>query len=130
MKSILKKMIVIAIVAFMIIQIVGFDSALAVETDTQLLTTMGSNEKTVTGATSKVNKIVQTIIVIARIVAVAVAVGMLIVLGMKYMTAAPSEKADIKKSAVVYVVGAVLLFGAVGVLSIIAQFSTVVKQTS
>lgn len=54
-----------------------------------------------------------------QVVAVAVAVIMLVVLGVKYMSAAPSDKADIKKSATGYIVGAVLLFGATGVLQII-----------
>lgn len=54
-----------------------------------------------------------------QVVAVAVAVIMLVVLGVKYMSAAPGEKADIKKGAVLYIVGAILLFGASGVLGII-----------
>ncbi len=48
-----------------------------------------------------------------------VAVAMLVVLAIKYISAAPAEKADIKKSAFIYVVGALLLFGGVAVLNII-----------
>jgi len=128
MKNILKKSIILALIILVIYQVfTGF--ALAADSDKALLSTMGKQEKSVAGATSKVNKIVQTIVVVARIIAVSLAVGMLIVLGMKYMTAAPSEKADIKKSAVVYVLGATLLFGATGVLTIIANFSKAVKQS-
>ena len=52
-----------------------------------------------------------------------IAVIMLIVLAIKYISAAPSEKADIKKSATIYIVGAVLLFAASGVLAIIQGFA-------
>ena len=39
------------------------------------------------------------------------------------MMAAPGDRADIKKHAVVYVVGAVVLFASTGILSIIQMFS-------
>ena len=48
---------------------------------------------------------------------------MLIVLAMKYMTAAPSERASIKKSAIMYVIGAVVMFAAAGILGIIQNFA-------
>ena len=49
---------------------------------------------------------------------------MLVVLAIKYMSAAPGDKADIKKHAVVYVTGAVVLFGSAGILSIIEKFAS------
>lgn len=54
---------------------------------------------------------------------------MLIILAIKYMSAAPGEKADIKKSAVVYVIGAVVLFAAVGIMQVIKQFSDDINNT-
>jgi hypothetical protein len=42
---------------------------------------------------------------------------------MKYMMAAPGDKAEIKKSAVIYVVGAIVLFAVGGILSIIQKFA-------
>ena len=48
---------------------------------------------------------------------------MLIVLAIKYISAAPNDKAEIKKHAVVYVVGAVILFGATVILEIIKNFA-------
>ena len=49
---------------------------------------------------------------------------MLIVLAMKYMLSAPSDRADIKKHAVVYVIGAVVMFACTGILEIIRSLST------
>ena len=78
-------------------------------------------------ANSKVKNVVATVITIARVVGVAVAIVMLLVVAMKYMTAAPGEKADIKKHAVVYVVGAVVLFAVTGILGLINTFSSNIK---
>ncbi len=60
---------------------------------------------------------------IVQVIGVSVAIIMLIVLAIKYMSAAPNDKAEIKKHAVVYVVGAVLLFGGSVVLGIIQSFA-------
>lgn len=80
-----------------------------------------------TGTGEKVTKMSATILTSIRIVGLAVAVVMLLVVAMKYMTAAPGDKADIKKSAIQYIVGAVVLFGAVGILTIISEFSAAIK---
>ena len=82
----------------------------------------GAGEKDKTA--NAINDIVTTVITIARVIGVAVAIVMLLVVAMKYMTAAPGEKADIKKSAVVYVVGAIVLFAVTGILGIINAFSS------
>ena len=60
---------------------------------------------------------------VVQLIGVSVAVIMLIVLAIKYISAAPNDKAEIKKHAVVYVVGAVVLFGAAGILEIIKNFA-------
>ena len=63
------------------------------------------------------------ILAIMQVIGVAVAVIMLIVLAIKYMSSAPNDRAEIKKHAVVYVVGAVVLFAASGILGIIKDFA-------
>lgn len=77
---------------------------------------------TSTAAAQSVEDMANTIIGIIQVVAVAVAVIMLIVLAIKYISAAPEGKAEIKKHAVIYIVGAVLLFGTTGVLQILKDF--------
>ena len=62
-------------------------------------------------------------LVVVQVVGVGVAVIMLVVLAIKYISAAPSDKAEIKKHAVVYVVGAIVLFAASGILGIIRTFA-------
>lgn len=80
-----------------------------------------SGDSNVTGS---VSNIAGSVITIARVICAAVAVAMLAILGMKYMSAAPSEKADIKKHAVVYIVGAVVMFACTGILGIIQKFAS------
>ena len=75
-------------------------------------------------ADNSVQNVVGSIIVIVRIIAVGVAVIMLVVLAMKYMMSAPNDRAEIKKHAVVYVVGAIVLFASGGILSIIQKFAS------
>ena len=50
-----------------------------------------------------------------------------IFVGIKFITASPEAKAEIKKTAVIYVIGAVLLFAAGGILGIIQSLSQNVK---
>ena len=64
-----------------------------------------------------------------QIVGTAVAVIMLIVLAIKYISAAPNDKAEIKKHAVVYIVGAIVLFAASALLGIVKNFATGISST-
>lgn len=73
-------------------------------------------------AGEKVTNTAGQILTIVRIVGMAVAVIMLTILGIKYVAASPNEKADYKKGMTVYVAGAVLLFGASALLSVIQKF--------
>ena len=72
---------------------------------------------------TKFNSVLNTVLGIAQVIGVAVAIIMLIVLAIKYISSAPNDKAEIKKHAVMYIVGAIVLFGASGLLQIIKNFA-------
>ena len=74
-------------------------------------------------AATRMQEIGGMILGVVQVVGASVAVIMLIVLAIKYISAAPNDKAEIKKHAVIYVVGAVVLFGAAGILGIIRNFA-------
>ena len=74
--------------------------------------------------------VIATAINVIRVVGTGIALIMLSYVGIKYMSAAPSEKADFKKSATAYVVGAIVLFGASNIISIIANFATNINTTN
>ena len=83
------------------------------------------NNATIADSSAKnsVANMAKSIIDIIQVVGMGVAVVMLIVLAIKYISAAPSDKAEIKKHAVVYVVGAIVLFAASGILEIVQKFA-------
>lgn len=66
---------------------------------------------------------ISNILGIITYICYAAAVVMLLMLGIKYITASPEGKAEIKKSAVIYVIGAVLVFAAATVLNIIKNLT-------
>lgn len=86
-------------------------------------------KKDSSGAGTSVTNVIGAIINIAQIVGTGVAIIMLIVLAIKYISAAPGDKADIKKHAVVYIVGAIVLFAATGILQIIKNFASNVEAS-
>ena len=76
------------------------------------------------GATGKIENAGGQVAGIVAAIAAGVAIVILIWLAIKYMTGSASDKADIKKSAIPYVIGAVLLFAASGVLTLIQAFGS------
>ena len=72
---------------------------------------------------NSVEKIVGAILYITKVIAVGIGLIMLTAVAIKYMSSAPGDKAEIKKYAVVYVVGAVVLFAASAILGIIKDFA-------
>lgn len=81
-------------------------------------------------AADRVGKLGSTVLGVVQVVGMTVAVIMLIVVAIKYMSAAPDAKAEIKKSSIQYVVGAFLLFGASGILEIVKQASIAVTANN
>lgn len=79
------------------------------------------------GGDSSVDSAAQTVmgtaISVIRIVATGVSIIMLSYIGIKYMMAAPAERADFKKSIPIYILGAVLVFGAGNILTVIANYN-------
>ena len=75
----------------------------------------------------KVGDIVNSIVVVVQVVGTGIAFIIILVLAMKYMTAAPGDKADIKKSAFIYLIGAIVVFGVPTILRIIMSFAGNIK---
>lgn len=67
-------------------------------------------------------KVIATILSTIRIVGIAIAVIMLLTVACKYIIASAGDRADIKKYAINYVIGALILFGASGIITIVKNF--------
>ena len=74
-----------------------------------------------------VSNVAAMVIYIIQIIAFAAGVIMLVFLGIKFVTSSPEGKAEVKKSAAIYVVGAILLFAAGGILGIVQNLANNVK---
>ena len=114
-----KVMRIVAVVLAVLMVVALSGSVFATDFDLNAFDTV----KDTSTASSAVTNIIGSIINIVQIVGTGVAIIMLIILAIKYISAAPGDKADIKKHAVVYVVGAIVLFAATGILQIIKNFS-------
>lgn len=62
------------------------------------------------------------IVGIIRIIGTIISVGMLIIIGIKYAVGSVEEKASYKKTLLPYIIGAILIFGAVNLTQIIYNF--------
>ena len=73
----------------------------------------------VSGLGDDTEEIGNKILGIIQVTGTLIAVGVLMVIGIKYMTGSVEERANYKKTMLPYVVGTVLLFGAVNVTTLI-----------
>ena len=115
--------IVVAMLLVALIAVFASQAVFAIDPDTDSLTSTFKSEKDTSGATNAATNIIGIIINVAQVIGVGVAIIMLIVLAIKYIAASPEGKAEIKKNATIYIVGAVILFAASGILGIIRRFA-------
>ena len=127
----LNKVMKIAVVMLLLALVTVFVSQMVFATDgvkkfdpaNADLDTMFTKNKDESGASVAASKMIGMIINIAQVIGTGVAIIMLIVLAIKYIAASPEGKAEIKKNATIYIVGAVILFAASGILGIIRKFA-------
>ena len=74
-------------------------------------------------ASGKLSGLSNTIIGFVQIIGTAIAVIMATMLGIRYMLAAPGDKADVKKQIAPMVLGAILLFASVNIIQIVSDFA-------
>lgn len=75
-------------------------------------------------------KVINTIIGILQVVGTGISLIVISILGIKYILASPSEKADVKKNIMPILIGCVLLFAAVQIIGVIENFTNEVKLVS
>lgn len=124
MKSFIKKSIIVLVIAVLLIALCSSNVFAESASYSDMISTINTKGDS-SEASGKAQNIVGAILAIAKVIAVGVALIMLVVLAIKYMAASAGDKAEIKKHAVVYVTGALVLFGSAGILSIIEQFASI-----
>ena len=69
-----------------------------------------------------IKQIISAVLNLVRIAGAGIAVIILMTIAAKYLMASAGDRADIKKYAVNYIIGAIILFGATGILGIVQNF--------
>lgn len=72
---------------------------------------------------SKTSKVINNIIGIIQVAGSGISLIVITMLGIKYILASPSEKADVKKNIMPILIGCILLFAAVNIVGMIESFS-------
>ncbi|MBQ7410001.1 MAG: TrbC/VirB2 family protein [Clostridia bacterium] len=79
-----------------------------------------------TGIATTINNIIGLL----QLAGTGISVIVMTMLGIKYLIASPSEKADTKKMIMPILLGCILLFGAVNLVAVVADFSAVLDTES
>ena len=67
--------------------------------------------------------VLNAIIGVIQVAGTGISLIMVSVLGIRYMLASPNDKADVKKQIIPMIIGAIILFGSVNIIQIIANFT-------
>ena len=79
-------------------------------------------------STSGISNAINTVIGLIQIAGTGIAIIMVTIQGVKYISASPSEKGNVKHSALPITIGCFLLFAAVNFVKIIADLAMELKQ--
>lgn len=120
MKIKLKKILILGITLILFLAI--FSQVFAIE-GSEIVSTFGGSEGAKLQGSGSVKKTIGAILDAVRIASAAVAIIMLSILAIKYMTSSPNDRAEIKKGAVMYIVGAVVMMSASFLVTVIKEFS-------
>ena len=115
-QKVLSVLVLMAIIVSMASTIVLADG----EVTPKDITKAGADASITTGTIDKAGK---NIVSILQAVGVVLSVVMLIVIGIKYMMGSAEEKAEYKKTLLPYIIGAVFIFAASTIASVIFNFA-------
>lgn len=119
----IKKYIISIILIIMIIMLLTstcFASGLFEE----MKTGMGGVKTADTSANDKgIAKVINIVIGLLQVAGTGISLIVITMLGIKYLMASAGDKAEIKKQAVPIVIGCVLLFGAVNIMTAVGKFA-------
>lgn len=77
----------------------------------------------VTSVDTAATNVTGAILNVCKVVAVGIALIMIVIIAAKYMLASAGDRADIKKHAVAYITGAVILFASAGLVQVMQSFA-------
>lgn len=122
----MKKIISILIITLIMSLFVGTVSIYAADEGLEGIITGMKNASTIgDSANTNITRTINNVIGLIQLAGTGISVIVVTMLGIKYLLASPSEKADTKKMIMPILMGCILLFGAVNLVAVIADFSAV-----
>lgn len=122
------KILIIALISLLIISL--DTTAYGASTQKAIDEMIGMSENISDTSGGKLGGVLNSIIGLIQIVGTGIAAIMVTVLGIKYIMAAPIDKADVKKQIAPMVVGAIVLFGSVNLVNIITKLAMSTLQSA
>ncbi len=123
MKKVILKIVVLLCILVLAYAFSSSEIANATSSISDAINTIGTGgDGNDGGASEAATKILGAILNIVRIVGAAIAIAMLLIVATKYIIASAGDRADIKKYAINYVIGALIFLGASGILTIIRSY--------
>lgn len=113
----INKKIVIGIVSFLCIMLIWTNFSYALNTGAY------SGIYNSNGSQASIKKVGGYALGVVQTLGMGIAVVMLVILGIKYIMSSPEDKATIKDKAVMYVVGAVIIFAASGLVGLVGRWA-------
>ena len=116
---------VLCIAAILLVTLTNFVYA----DDPRDMSTLISSMKdagTMANTDSRIGNVINNVIGLSQMVGSGIALIVITLLGMKYILASPSEKADVKKAVMPIIIGCILLFGAVNLMAAVANFASII----
>lgn len=116
---------VLCIAAILLVTLTNFVYA----DDPRDMSTLISSMKdsgTMANTDSRIGNVINNVIGLLQMVGSGIALIVITLLGMKYILASPSEKADVKKAIMPIIIGCILLFGAVNLMAAVANFASII----
>lgn len=120
MKKYIKKVSILLLISLFIFAI--FSQVFAVS-GSEITSSFGGSSGSDLQGSNEITNLFAGILDAVRIATAAIAIIMLTVLAIKYMVSSPNDRAEIKKGATVYVIGAVVMMGASFLVTIIRDFA-------
>lgn len=123
----MKKVILIFYVIIIMSLLFCVSKVYAGDVDNIITKMEGTSTITDADAGSGIASSINDVIGLLQIAGTGISLVTVMILGIKYMLASPSEKADTKKQIMPILIGCVLVFGAVNLVASMADLSTVIK---
>lgn len=121
----MKKTILILGLILIVSLFVGTANVYATDVNAIISSMEGTSDMATDG--NGIKNALNNVIGLIQVAGTGISVVVVTMLGIKYLLASPSEKADVKKQIAPILIGCLLLFGAVNLVAIIADFALVLK---